>query len=380
MTSLKKKFSPSRLLVSDSYQGADMFYATAFRAHDPFAFVEHRGKKTILLNDLEIDRGRSEAAVDAVISYSALAKSLERRLKRKPTYAETLASFVKKYAARRVIVPENFPLALARGLEKKGLSLNVVEEAFFPERSIKSSEEIKKAERALRITEAGMERAHEILKATTFGKRDQLLWGGKVLTSEKLRQEVEIAIYYAGGISAGDSIIAGGEQACDPHEKGHGALYGHQLIVLDLFPRDAQSGFYGDLSRTVVRGKPSEGQRHLWETCLQGQKLALKKLQPGASGGSIHQAVEDFFTTQGYPTKISNGRWSGFFHGTGHGLGLELHESPRFGAAMLTPGHLFTIEPGLYIPGLGGVRHEDVIVITKTGYRLLSRFPKMLEL
>lgn len=357
-----------------------MFYATGFRAHDDFVFVEYRGKKFILLSDLEIDRGRHEATVDEVIAYSAVATSLKRRWQRTPTYAETVVAFVKKYATSRVSVPETFPLGLARALEEKGLLLNVVNGSFFPERAMKSKEEIKKAERALRFTEAGLERAHEILKATAIGKKRQLTWAGKTLTSERLRQEIEIAIYAAGGIPAGDSIVAGGMQACDPHEKGHGTLYANELLVLDVFPRDPKSGFYGDLSRTVLRGKASEAQRHLWETCLQGQKLALKKLCPGASGEVIHQAVQDFFTTKGYPTKIEDGRWTGFFHGTGHGLGLELHELPRFGTATLMPGHLFTIEPGLYIPGIGGVRHEDVIVITKKGYRLLSHFPKMLEL
>ncbi len=376
----RKNGSPTRLIISESERSADMFYATGFRAADDFVFVEHRGKKTILLSDLEIDRGRRDAAVNQVISHSELATILHKKFQRKPTYVETVAAFVKKYGASRVIVPETFPLGLARALEKEGLVLKVLDGIFFVERCIKSPEEIRKQQHACRITEVGMARAHEILKASTIGKRNQLTWAGKPLTSERLRQEIETAIYQAGGLPAGDSIVAGGMQACDPHGRGHGALYAHQLIVLDLFPKAARSGFYGDFTRTVVRGKASEAQRHLWETCLQGQKLALKKLCPGTLGGAIHEAVQDFFTAEGYPTELRKGRWSGFFHGTGHGLGLELHEEPRFGTATLTPGNVFTIEPGLYIPGLGGVRHEDVIVITETGYRLLSRFPKMLEI
>jgi Xaa-Pro aminopeptidase len=102
-------------------------------------------------------------------------------------------------------------------------------------------------------------------------------------------------------------------------------------------------------------------------------------MKPHASGKKIHEAVQQFFIQQGYPTEQKEGHWSGFFHGTGHGLGLELHEEPRLGKAILRPGHVFTIEPGLYIPGLGGVRHEDVITVTSSGYQLLSHFPKMLE-
>lgn len=361
-------------------RGADMFYATSFRVSDDFVFVEHRGKKTILLSDLEVDRGRKEAAVDEVVSYSALAKALECRSGKKPTYAKVVATFVKKHAASRVNVPETFPLGLARTLEKEGLSLKVVEGIFYPERVLKSAEEVRNIERALRITELGMERAHEILKATTVGKRHQLLWGGKSLTSERLRQEVEMTLYAAGGLPEGQSIIAGGKQACDPHERGHGPLYAHQLIILDLFPRDAATGFYGDLTRTIVRGRASDTQRHLWESCLQGQKNVLKKLRPGSFGDSIYEELQQFFTEKGYPREMKNGHWSGFFHSTGHGLGLEVHEFPRFESATFAPGNVFTIEPGLYVPGIGGVRHEDVVLMTKAGHRMLSRFPKQLEI
>jgi Xaa-Pro aminopeptidase len=184
----------------------------------------------------------------------------------------------------------------------------------------------------------------------------------------------------AGGIPAGDSIVAGGEQACDPHERGHGTLRAHELIIIDLFPRDAKSHYYGDLTRTVVRGKASEAQRHLWESCCAGQRQVLASLWSGASGKKIHQELERFFAQEGYPKEQKNGRWSGFFHGTGHSLGLEVHDGLRFSTTCLKLGHVFTIEPGLYIPGLGGVRQEDVVVITEKGYRLLSHFPKILEI
>ena len=371
---------PTRLIISESERSADMFYATRFRAPDSFAFVEHRGKKILLLSDLEIDRGRREASVDNVVSFSLLEKQLAERLKRPPTYAEVTAAFIKKHGSSRVIVPHDFPLGLAHELEKQGIVLRPTEGSFFPERALKRPDEIRALQRALAITETGMARAHEILKSSTIKKNRHLEWAQQPLTSELLRREIEIAIVRAGGIPAGDSIVAGGQQACDPHERGHGPLRANELIILDLFPRDAKSGYYGDLTRTVVRGTASEAQRHLWTTCLAGQQQVFKSLKPGASGKKIHQTLQDFLTKEGYPTEQKNGRWSGFFHGTGHGLGLEIHDEPRFGKTTLKAGHVFTIEPGLYIPGLGGVRHEDVTLITEKGYRLLSKFPKMLEL
>ena len=151
------------------------------------------------------------------------------------------------------------------------------------------------------------------------------------------------------------------------------------LIVMDIFPRDARTGYFGDMTRTVVRGRASDAQRRLWETVLEGQQLALRAMKPGVDGKEVHDAVTAFFTERGYPTEQRKGRWTGFFHGTGHGLGLEIHEEPRFGRTRFKPGQVLTVEPGLYYPGLGGVRIEDVVTVTGTGIRMLSRFEKRLE-
>lgn len=382
-----QKKAPARLIISESESGADMLHATGFRAPDPFVYLESRGRTAILLSDLEFDRGRRQATVDEVVSQSELSASLEKSLGRKPSPAEVTARFLKSQGGSRPLVPADFPLGLARELAEQGIIVSPVEGMFRPERQIKSAEEIRLMTIATRITEQGMQRAFEVLRASSIGPRNILRWGSNILTAERLRIEIESTLLRAGGIPAGNSIVACGEQACDPHERGHGPLKAHQLIILDLFPRAAASGYYGDLTRTVVRGKASEEQTHLWEICLLGQKLALGSLRSGADGGQIHGTVTQFFADNGYPTERigvgkdgSGGRWSGFFHGTGHGLGLELHEAPRFGAAKLKAGQIFTIEPGLYIPGVGGVRHEDVALITKTGHKLLSCCPKPLEL
>jgi len=378
-----QKKAPARLIISESESGADMLHAAGFRAPDSFVYLESRGRTAILLSDLEFDRGRRQATVDEVVSQSELSASLEKSLGRKPSPAEVTARFLKARGGSRPLVPADFSLGLACELEECGIKVTPVEGMFRPERQIKTAEEVLLMTRATRITEEGMERAFEVLRASSIGPRNILRWGGNTLTAERLRIEIESTILRAGGIPAGNSIVACGEQACDPHERGHGPLKAHQLIILDLFPRAAASGYYGDLTRTVVKGKATEAQMRLWEICLLGQKLALGSLRHGADGGVIHKEVTDFFTYNGYPTERmggAKGRWSGFFHGTGHGLGLELHESPRFGAAKLKEGQVFTIEPGLYIPGLGGVRHEDVALSTKTGHKLWSRCPKPMEI
>jgi Xaa-Pro aminopeptidase len=183
----------------------------------------------------------------------------------------------------------------------------------------------------------------------------------------------------AGGVPAG-TIVAGGDQACDPHERGYGALYADSLIILDVFPRDAKTGYFGDMTRTVLRGRASEAQRKLWETVKAGQALALKRVKAGVDGMTIHKAIQELFAARGFPTEVRNGRRVGFFHGTGHGLGLEIHEHPRLQKVVLKDRQVLTVEPGLYYPGVGGAREEDVVVVTKTGCRILSRFPKQLEI
>jgi Xaa-Pro aminopeptidase len=370
----------AKLIVASSEASADMLYATRFRAPDAFVFVEAKGRTAILLSDLEVDRGRREATVNDVVSYSELEKEAQGIKKQKPAYAKVVAEFLKKLGARRVLTPADFPLGLARALKKENIRVEPVKGSFWPGRVIKTRHEIEALEAALRIAEAGMARGHDVLKAATVRKDGRLSWRRRVLTAEILRMEMEIAVVRAGGEARGDTIVACGELACDPHERGSGLLFANQLIILDIFPRDARSGYFGDLTRTVVRGTANEAQRRLWETCLSGQERAFQALKPGAKGSEIHEDVKEFFAGSGYPTEIKGGRWQGFFHGTGHGLGLEIHEEPRFAATTFRPGQVFTVEPGIYWPGVGGVRHEDVVVITAKNHRLMSNFPKQLEI
>ena len=150
------------------------------------------------------------------------------------------------------------------------------------------------------------------------------------LTSEKLRAVIDTAILQAGGL-ASHTIVAGGKQGCDPHEAGYGPLRANEPIILDIFPRSQKTGYFGDITRTVVRGRASEAVRKLYDTVRQGQKLAFQKMRPGVPTAEVHRTVQEFFEREGYRTGRRNGRMEGFFHGTGHGLGLEIHEAPRVG-------------------------------------------------
>jgi Xaa-Pro aminopeptidase len=375
---MKTQNPKTRLIVAASEIDADMLYATKFWAPDPFIFLERNGKRTLVLSDLEIDRGRKQAKADEFVMFSQVEREVQGKSKKAPPYEKVLARFLRKRGVRSTIVPANFPLGYAQELSANKVRVRATNGLFWPQREAKSDKEIEMIGRALRITEAGLKRAIEVLKASKPGAGKRLRWSGKTLTSEMLRAEIDSTILRAGGIPTG-TIVAGGDQACDPHERGFGPLYADSLIILDVFPRDAKTGYFGDMTRTVLRGRASEAQRKLWETVKAGQALALRRIKAGVDGMTIHKAIQELFTKRGFPTGIRKGKNVGFFHGTGHGLGLEIHEHPRLQKVTLKDRQVLTVEPGLYYPGLGGARQEDVVVVTKTGCKILSRFPKQLE-
>jgi Xaa-Pro aminopeptidase len=374
-----KSKSETRLIVASSESDADMLYATRFWAPDPFIFLQQNGRRTLVLSDLEIDRGRKQAKGDEFVMFSQLEREVQGKSKKTPAYGKVLAHFLRKRGVKSALVPANFPLGYARELAAHRIQLRVSDGLFWPQREAKTDKEIEMMSRALRITEAGLARAVEVLKASRPGPGGKLRWAGQPLTSEILRAEIDSAVLRAGGVPNG-TIAAGGDQACDPHERGFGPLYANSLIILDVFPRDAKTGYFGDLTRTVLRGRASEAQRKLWETVKAGQALALRKIKAGVDGMEIHKGIQDLFVKRGYPTEVRRGRRVGFFHGTGHGLGLEIHEYPRLQKVTLKERQALTVEPGLYYPGLGGARQEDVVVVTKSGHKMLSRFPKQLEI
>ncbi len=364
-----------RLIYAASEHDADLLYATQLSVPDPFLWLSVGKRRIVVLSPLEVDRARKHARADVVLCTDDLAPVGKRGA------ASLVSILAKKYRFSSVEVPGNFPLGLAQELKKKGIAVRAASEGglFFPEREIKEKDEVLKITRALRMAETGMARAFEVLRASTIARGNALKWAGAPLTSERLRGEIDAAIIREGGLPAG-TIVAGGEQACDPHERGHGPLRAHEAIILDIFPRDQRTGYFGDLTRTVVKGTPSPALERLYATVAEGKKWVMKQMAPGVHGEPLHKALTERFAKAGYPTERKNGRWSGFFHGTGHSLGLEIHEPPRFSAGKFREGHMMTVEPGLYIPGLGGVRLEDLVVVTKKGVRNLTRVEERFRL
>lgn len=369
-----------RLLYSASEHDADILYATGFFAPDPFLCLIAGSRTILVMSDLEMDRAKRESKATHVWSWSQMAKRAVAGAP-PPRTEHVIAACLKRVGARSAEVPASFPLGLAQKLEGLKIRLQVAREPFWPGREIKTRDEVKKIEASLRAAEAGLLAGIEALRSTTIGRDGWLRRGGIKFTSEDLRGVVDSTILKLGGIPV-RTICAGGDQAVDPHEIGHGPLRAHSPIVMDIFPRSQATGYFGDLTRTVVRGRASDRLKEVYALVEEGVRLGHRSIRDGADGRKIHENILALFESRGFKTGMKGGRMQGFFHGTGHGLGLEIHEAPSISrrGSLLRAGHVVTVEPGLYYLGLGGVRIEDVALVTKTGSRNLTRVPKFLEI
>ena len=369
------------LIVADSEHDADMLYASRVFIPDPFIYLRLRGKCHLVVSESEHNRAVRQAKHCKVLSLFSYRHRLKRNHHGSSGFAEIIAAMLREKRLRSVDVPPSFPHGLAGELRRLKIRVRVRTGGIFPERQIKSADEIKKLNGALMMAEVGLAEGLHALKNSRIGRNRKLYYHNVPLTSEKLRSIINIAIIQAGG-SAIHTIAAGGAQACDPHEQGHGLLRAHEPIILDVFPRSQKTGYFGDITRTVVRGRASEGVRKLYHTVARAQNTAFDQLKSNVSGKKVHQAVTEVFEREGYKTGRRNGRMQGFFHGTGHGVGLQIHETPRIAensSDILRSGHVVTVEPGLYYPGLGAVRLEDTAQITRHSARNLTKFEKMLE-
>ncbi len=367
------------LLIAASEQDANLYYASHFLAPDPFILLQISGRRFLIMNDLEIDRARSQARVDEVFSYSRLAAAARQRRAAEPGMAEVIDQLCQERGITRLEVPSNFGVGHAERFRALGYELSVRPDPLFAERLIKSPDEIAMITQTQRATEQAVASAVELIRQSEI-RDGHLFLGGKPLTAEMIKKVINLHLMERECV-AQHTIVACGRQACDPHHEGSGPLAAHEPIVMDVFPQHAGTRYYADMTRTVVKGQASPKLKQMYALVREGQEIAFRLIKPGADGAAIHQEILRLFEQQGFQTGELDGRMQGFFHGTGHGLGLEVHEPPRISARpdILKEGMVVTVEPGLYYLDAGGVRIEDLVVVTSDGCRNLTEMPKVLE-
>ncbi len=370
------------LLFADSERNPDALYFGQVSVPDAFIAAELRGKKYAVVNALEFRRVQKTSDFDVVLPLEELLQRARTAWPlQRPTVAEVILLLAKDHRQPRFTVAADFPAGLFKRLQELGLKLNVADGALFPARETKSPAEAAAIREGNRCSALGFAAAERILRSSRISGR-KLLHRGNVVTSEMLKFAIEVACLEAGAVST-NTIVAGGDQACDPHERGSGPLRPHELIIVDIFPRVTRTGFHGDMTRTFLRGRASDAQRALVEAVRAAQRAALRTIRAGINGRDVHGQCVAVFTQRGFETKHTAGGHVGFFHGTGHGLGLAVHEPPRMSGSVdytLKKDSVVTVEPGLYYPGLGGCRIEDVVQVTTGAAKMLSRYPYTWEL
>jgi Xaa-Pro aminopeptidase len=352
-----------------------MLYFGGLFVPDPFIAFSDGGKRVAVMSPLEIARARKESQFDEVLALDALKGEILKEQKHRSISPAQIIAYLAK--ARRIAsfkVPAEFPYQLASQLMELGVVLEIAEGPLFAEREKKTDAEAAFIRAGNAASSAGFRIVEKYLRESEV--RKGYIWhGGRRLTSEALQEAIAIECLRKGATAA-NTIVAGGDQACDPHCRGTGPLRANSLIIVDIFPRVHKTGYHGDMTRTYLKGEPSDAQRKLYNAVYEAQQWAVGEHRAGKSGAAIDRGVKQMFCAAGFETKVlDDGTPVGFFHGLGHGLGLDVHEPPRVNASgeRLKSGQVITVEPGLYYPGLGGVRIEDVVRVRPGVPELLSR-------
>ncbi|GAA0198920.1 M24 family metallopeptidase [Haladaptatus pallidirubidus] len=364
-------------LIDAASSDPDQLYLSGFDAPDAFTTLYANGVH-LLVSSLEYGRAKKESDAETVTRTSEY-DYYEKIAEYGPEGAENriLVEFLSDRGVESVAVPTRFPVGIADGLRDAGVSVTPEETAVITEiRATKTDEEIEHVRVAQKANEVSMRAAEDLLSAATV-ENGILHHDGEVLISERVKEEIEVTLLRHGA-ALDETIVACGSDAADPHNRGSGPLKANEAIIVDIFPRDKASKYHADMTRTFVKGEPSDKIRARYNLTHEAFDAALEAVEPGVTGEEVHDAVCDVYENAGYETLRSDPNTeTGFIHSTGHGIGLDVHEYPKVSPAggELKPGHVITIEPGLYDPEVGGVRIEDLVVVTEDGYENLTDYP-----
>jgi len=389
---MQPDFSPLDATLGDNLDGylldadgtdSTQRYLSGFDAPDPFVTCYTPEGVHLLVSGLEYGRANKDARADTVTRLSAYDyRERVSELGRATGRGAVVADFLADHGVDRVAVPGRFPLGTADGLRGSGVTVEVDEsDAVATIRAVKTEAELEYVRRAQRANERAMAAAESLIESASVVE-GILHRDGDPLTSEAVRREIELTLV-RDGCALDETIVACGADAADPHNRGSGPLRADEPIVVDIFPRDTETRYHADMTRTFVKGEPTDTLREWFDLTDEARKAALDAVEPGVTGAAVHGAVCDVYEAAGLPTlRADPDAETGFIHSTGHGVGLDVHELPRIApdGPELEPGNVVTIEPGLYDPDVGGVRIEDLIVVTEEGYENLTEYPVELVL
>jgi len=364
-------------LIEADGEAADQRYLSGFTAPDPFVTL-YTGETTLLVSALEYGRATRVARADRVERHSAYDHRANVAEYGSPEGKyRTLAAFLEAHDADSVAVPSDFPVGTADGLRSRGIAVEADPDGVVGSiRARKLDEEIEHVRATQRANEAAMARAEELLASATVAD-GTLHLDGEALTAERVKRAIEIELLEH-DCALDETIVACGADAADPHDRGSGPLAADEAIIVDIFPRSKASGYYADMTRTFCVGDPGETIERWYDLTHEAQRAALDAIEAGVPGSDVHDAVCDVYEDAGLPTlRADDAAETGFIHTTGHGVGLDIHEHPRLSEeeTELEAGNVVTVEPGLYDPAVGGVRIEDLVVVTEDGHENLTDYP-----
>ena len=362
------------LLDADSAE-PDQRYLSGFDAPDPFITL-YDGEIRLLVSALEYGRAKTESRAATVARHADYTDDSGGR----EADDELLGRFLAEYDISSVLVPPRFPVGTADGLREQNIEVTAEDDGVLTEiRAVKSDEEIEHVGDAQRANERAMAAAEDAIRESEI-EDGSLILDGEVLTVERVKTEIETTLLHE-GYALSETIVACGADAADPHDRGSGPLVPGEPIIIDIFPRSSRTGYHADMTRTFVKGEPSAAVERWYDLTAEALEAALDAVEPGITGEDVHDAVCDVYEDASEPTLRADPETeTGFIHGTGHGVGLAVHELPSlsFDGGELEAGNVITIEPGLYDPDVGGVRIEDFVVVTEDGSENLTEYPKAL--
>lgn len=365
-------------LVDADGEDSNQYYLSGYRAPDEFVSLYADGEVSLLVSGLEYTRAKTDSDADDVrktaeFGYRERAESMDPRL----AWKQVIADFVAEAGVESVLVPASFPTSTADVLRERDVRVVWDDEYVLGDvRAVKDEREVDCIRATQRANERAMAVAAELLERATVAD-GVLHLDGDPLTSERVRRRIEVSLL-EDGCGMDDCIVASGPAAARAHDSGSGPLEAGVPIVVDIFPRDSETRYFGDMTRTFVAGDPEDWVREWYDLAVEAYEAALDVIEPGVTGEAVHGAVCDVFEAAGHPTlRTDESTEDGFFHSTGHGVGLDVHEPPHLadGGGELEPGHVVTVEPGLYEQDRGGVRVEDLVVVTADGYENLNEYP-----